>query len=819
MWKKRHRYAGGSPKRKRSRWLRWLMLSAAGLIGIIAIVGIIVGMEVYGALTEGLPAPEELDQYKSSLVTHVYDRHDELVADFYIEKRIPVELDDIPLYLQQATIAVEDSRFYSHQGFDLKGILRAMWVNIRAREVREGASTITQQVARTLFLNRERTYYRKLREVILAWRIERRFSKSDILRMYLNQIFYGHNAYGVEAASQIYFSKSARDLTLGEAALIAGLTQAPNKYSPLHNLQLSLQRRHYVLRRMAEEGYLDGQQAREAAAEPVHLRPNYQPINKSPYFVEHVRKYLEEKYGSDMLYRGGLKVYTTLDMRLQEAAVQAVRHGVEAIDKRHGYLGPLRHVALTGDRETDRQLIEDVTLTEDGDRTVREGENLLGVVVEVGETSVQVVIKDSRGVMTSEEGYGWVKEAELQLDFDERRLLETNEIFRPGDVIRVRVDKVDVANQAHLLALQQDPLVQGALIAMEASSGHVLAMIGGYDYVSSQFNRATQALRQPGSAFKPIIYAAALEAGKTPASIIYDRAIVKEDVNEQKMWKPQNYSQKYYGATTLRKGLTHSRNMVTIKLMEEIGVPAVLGAARRLGIQSPLAPYLSLALGSSGVSLLELTASYNTFANAGLHVSPIFITRVLDAHQNVLEEHLPQAERAVSPEIAYVMTSLLQGVVQDGTGRRVQALGRPVAGKTGTTNDFRDAWFFGYTPELVAGVWVGIDDRSVLGHRETGGRVAAPIWLEFMQEAMRDQSITNFPIPPQVRFYRINSESGRQATADTEADTHFEAFVRGTQPDVAMEPAHDLRRNIHRLDRRNRSAARALDGTDHTNIR
>lgn len=815
MWKKRHRYAGDSPKRKQSRWWRWLLLSAAGLIGIGAIVGVVVGMEVYGALAEGLPEPEEFEQYQSSLVTHVYDRHDELIADFFIEKRILVELDDIPLSLQQATIAVEDSRFFSHQGFDLKGILRAMWVNIRAREVREGASTITQQVARTLFLNRERTYYRKLREVILAWRIEKQFSKPAILRMYLNQIFYGHNAYGVEAASQIYFSKSARDLTLGEAALIAGLTQAPNKYSPLHNLPLSLQRRHYVLRRMVEEGYLDAQQAREAADEPVHLRPNYQPINKSPYFVEHVRKYLEEKYGSDTLYRGGLKVYTTLDMRLQEAAVQAVRHGVEAVDKRHGYLGPLRHVALTGDRETDRQLIEDVTLTADGDRTVREGEQLLGVVVEVGETSVQVAIKDTRGVMTSEESYGWVKEADLQRDFDQRRLLETHEIFQPGDVIRVRVDKVDAANQAHRLALQQDPLVQGALIAMEASSGHVLAMMGGYDYVASQFNRATQALRQPGSAFKPIIYAAALEAGKTPASIIYDQAIVKEDVNEQKMWKPQNYSQKYYGATTLRNGLTHSRNMVTIKLMEQIGVPAVLGAARRLGIQSPLAPYLSLALGSSGVSLLELTASYNTFANAGLYVSPIFITRVVDAHQNVLEEHLPRAERAVSPEIAYVMTSLLEGVVQHGTGRRVQALGRPVAGKTGTTNDFRDAWFFGYTPELVTGVWVGIDDRSVLGHRESGGRVAAPIWLEFMKKAMQDQPITNFPIPPQVRFYRIDSESGRQVPADTEADTRFEAFVRGTQPEGAIEPTHDLRRNIHRLDRRNRSAARAFDDTDH----
>ena len=464
MWKRRQRNDEESPPRARRRWLRWFMMIASTLIVLSGIVGVLVGVEAYNTLAKDLPEPEELEQYKSSLVTHVYDRHNELIADFFIEKRILVDLEDIPIYLRQATVAVEDSRFYSHRGFDPKGILRAAWVNFRAGKVREGASTLTQQVARTLFLSRERKLVRKLREVILAWRIEQRFSKDEILRMYLNQIFYGHNAYGVEAASQIYFGKSAKDLTLGEATLIAGLTQAPNTYSPLNNLELSLSRREHVLRRMVEVGFLTPEQAYEASQEPVHLSPNYRPINKFPYFVEHVRKYVEERYGSEVLYRGGLHVYTTLDSHLQRVAAKSIRHGVAAVDKRHGYLGAHRRLDLTGDREHDQTLIERVTLPtdQDGDRTVREGEVLTGVVVDVGEKAVWVAVKDSRGVMTQEEGYGWVREADLQRDFDNRPILETHQAFQPGDVIRVRVMTVDAANRAHLLALEQDPLVQGA---------------------------------------------------------------------------------------------------------------------------------------------------------------------------------------------------------------------------------------------------------------------------------------------------------------------------------------------------------------------
>jgi penicillin-binding protein 1A len=792
----------------RFSWRRLFVLLSCGIVGLVVIGSVVAGVMVYRSLVQDLPSLAELENYQSSLVTKVYDRHGELIADFFIEKRMLVALEDVPLYVRQATIAVEDSRFYAHNGIDLLGIMRALWVNLQAGEVREGASTITQQVARTLFLNRDRTLRRKLREAILARRIEQHFHKDDILRMYMNQIFYGHNAYGVEAAAQIYFGKSAKDLTLAQGALIAGLPQAPNKYSPLKNLDLALQRRAHVLRRMVVEGYLTPEEAHLAEQEPIHLQANYQQVNKAPYFVEYVRQYLEEHYGVEALYRGGFEVHLTLDLGLQRLAEQAIRYGVLAVDKRHGYQGPHRRLELTEDMLTNTQLLETVTRPADGDMTVHEGETLSGVVLEVEDAAVRVAVKDSQGVLTPEESFAWVREPDVQQEFQERRRLEAHEIFQRGDVIRVQVLRVDPAGRAHLLTLEQEPLTQGALIAMEPSSGHVLAMVGGYDFDSSQFNRATQALRQPGSAFKPIIYAAALEAGLTPATIIYDAPIVEVGANDQEYWKPQNYSQKFYGPTTLRTALTHSRNLVTIRLLDKIGIPAVLSYAKRLGIDRELTPDLSLALGSSGVTLLELTTAYGVFATGGMYVPPVFITKIVDANQHVLEEHLPQARRAVSPELAYVMTNLLQGVIQQGTGRSMRILGRPVAGKTGTTNDFRDAWFLGYTPNLLTSVWVGIDDRSVLGHQETGARAAGPIWLEFMRGAIQDEPITDFAVPRGIRFFHIEAASGKQATASTRTETLFEAFMEGSAPEEVTSPSHDLHRDIYRLDRERHSAAR-----------
>ncbi len=935
-----------TPTHRRTRryaWLRWLLLGCGALIALVVIAGGVYGISKYRSLAEGLPTLDELEKYESSLVTQVYDRHGELIANFFTEKRILIELEDVPEFVRKATIAVEDSRFYSHSGIDPKGILRAAWANFRAGRVVEGASTITMQVARTLFLNRERTLDRKLREMILARRIEQRFSKDDILKMYLNQVFYGHNAYGIEAAAQIYYDKSIKDVTLGEGMLIAGLMQAPNSYSPIHNLSrfkitersldrlqaegvpgsvldslrhlmrfrisasslknlaaqevpesvledlerirnqrftgksqfvdtlrstlgdaptaqykslilkyagsqevmeeavflealkttlgeaqtiqykplilkysnnlhVSLERRQHVVRRMLSEGYLTAEEGRRAIVEPVQTNPNYKSINKSPHFVEHVRRYLEQKYSAKELYQDGWKVYTTLDLNLQRIAERAVQRGVEDADKRHGYQKPFRRIALTGDEAIDQPLIEQVTLPPDVDPMIRKGEILTGVVSFVSPGAVWVRIKGGRGVMSPDAGFAWVREADLDRKFEDRKQLVPEEIFEVGDVIRVRVVLADERNQAHQLVLAQEPLLEGALIAMEADSGHVLAMVGGYDE-TNQFNRATQALRQPGSAFKPFVYTAALQSGKTPASVIYDRAVVI-DGGEEEAWKPQNYTQRYYGPTTLRTGLTRSRNMVTIRLMEQVGVQAVLDLAGRMGIQSALQPYMSLALGSSDVKLSELTAAYGTFANNGLYVPPVFISRIVGPNGEIVEENLPRASRVMSPEVAYVMTLLMQGVIEEGTGKRVRAIGRPAAGKTGTTNDFRDAWFLGFTPELVTGVWVGFDDGTALGRHESGGRVASPIWLEFMQNALRGRPITDFTIPPAVRFYRIDAESGREVQGLAGAHkTRFEAFVKGTKPLPPASPTRNIRQRIHRLDRQ-RNAARTFEQLD-----
>jgi penicillin-binding protein 1A len=791
---------------RRRRWLRRIVIS----LGLLVVLGLLaaggVAAIIYHKLTADLPDVAELEQYQPSLVTKVYDRNGELIADFFIERRFLVPLEQIPISLQQATVAVEDARFYTHSGIDLIGVLRAMWVNFRAGEVREGASTITQQVARTLFLTRERTLRRKIREIILARRIEQRFSKDRILEMYLNQIYYGHDAYGVEAAAQLYFGKSVQDLTVGEAALIAGLPSAPNTYSPLRDLSRSLQRRQHVLRRMVDVGYLTPEEALRAHQEPVRLASIQQKqVNKAPYFVEYVRQYMVERYGAKRLYHGGFHVYTTLDLGLQRAAVQALRRGLMVVDKRHGYQGPRQHITLTGNAATDQEAIRAVTMADTEDPTLRGGEVLPGVVLEVRGSDVVVAVKTSRGILPRQ-GYTWVREADLERDFARRRVLAPEEIFTPGDVVQVRIEQVDSNRKPPQLSLEQEPAVQGALLALEPGSGHILAMVGGYDFATSQFNRAVQAVRQPGSAFKPIIYTAALESGMTPASIIIDAPFVKKGPGNDDYWKPENYSHRFYGPTTLRTALAKSRNLVTIRILDKIGIPRVLGLARRLGIRSRLAPYLSLALGASGVTLAELTAAYSVFTTGGLYVKPEFITKIVDAQGTVLEEHFPAAQRVLTPEVAYVMTNLLQGVVQNGTGRRARALGRPVAGKTGTTNDFRDAWFMGYTPGVIAGVWVGIDDRTVLGHRETGGRVAAPIWLEFMQAAMRGRPITDFPIPPGVRFVRIDAAHGTLATASTQGKTLFEAFVDGTQPTTASQPVRNVRQRIRRLDRLQPSA-------------
>ena len=816
--------------RRRRRFLRRVLFGLA-IVMLLGIAGAgAAGYVAYKELATGLPDVSALQDYQPSLVTEVYDRHEELIAEFFVEKRRLVHLSEIPAHVRNATIAAEDSRFYSHGGVDYIGIGRAVWVNLRAGTTREGASTITQQVARNLFLTRERTLRRKIREAILARRIEKRYDKDSILQIYLNQIFYGHNTYGIEAAAQLYCGESIADISLADGAMIAGLPPAPNTYSPLRNPERSMQRRGHVLRRMVDEGYLEAGAAAAAAEEPM-CSPGERPhvthrVNKAPYFIEHVRQHLEDRYGPTALYRGGFTVHTTLDLRLQQAAQKAVRDGLLTVDRRirRGvWQRPSRSVQLTSDESLNTARIEAVTMAHGARPTVRMGDLLTGVLLAVQPDSAAVAVRKSRGVIKPG-GAEWIRSV---VGEEGRFSGDLTQLLRRGDVVRVRVTEADPENVAHQLELEQDPQVQGALLALEASSNQVLAMIGGYDFDRSQFNRALRAVRQPGSAFKPVIYAAAVEAGMNPTSRVSDDPIERE-IPGADTWRPENYDEEFLGPISMRLALTKSRNLATIDLLEKIGVDAACAYARRLGVRREFPCVLSLALGSAEMTLMDVTTLYGVFANQGIYTEPVFISSIVDRFGTIKEERLLSAQRVMSPEVAYTVTSMLESVVQHGTGRQVRALERPAAGKTGTTNDFHDAWFIGYTPEIVAGVWVGFDNQASLGRRESGGRVAAPIWLTFMQEALEGQPVTDFPIPPGVRFVLqdVQEATEESITRTPEGGPFFEVFIdpdfiasgasldNGSvtavlpleEPSPTVDSDQSSRRRLNQLDRRRRDS-------------
>ena len=819
-----------SVRSRRRRFLRRVLIAFAFVILLATAGAGVAGYVVYQELATALPDVSALQDYQPSLVTEVYDRHEELIAEFFVEKRRLVHLSEIPAHVRNATIAAEDSRFYSHGGVDYIGIGRAVWVNLRAGTTREGASTITQQVARNLFLTRERTLRRKIREAILARRIEQRYDKDSILQIYLNQIFYGHNTYGIEAAAQLYCGKSVADLSLADGAMIAGLPPAPNTYSPLRDPERSIQRRGHVLRRMVDEGYLESGDAAAAAEEPM-CSPGERPhithrVNKAPYFVEHVRQHLEDRYGPTALYRGGFTVHTTLDLRLQQAAQRAMRDGLLTVDRRirrGAWQRPSGRVELTSDEELNTARIEAVTMAHGAGPTVRKTDLLAGVLLEVRPDSAAVAVRKSRGVIKPG-GADWIR----SIVGEEGKFSgDLTQLLRRGDVVRVRVTEVDPENVAHQLELEQDPQVQGALLALEASSNQVLAMIGGYDFDRSQFNRALRAVRQPGSAFKPVIYAAAVEAGMNPTSQVSDDPIERE-IPGADTWRPENYDEEFLGPITMRLALTKSRNLATIDLLEKIGVDAACAYARRLGVRRDFPCVLSLALGSAEMTLMDVTTLYGVFANQGIFTEPVFIASIVDRFGTIKEERLLSAQRVMSPEVAYTVTSMLESVVQHGTGRQVRALERPAAGKTGTTNDFHDAWFIGYTPEIVAGVWVGFDNQASLGRKESGGRVAAPIWLAFMQEALQGQPVTDFPIPPGVRFVLqdVQEATEESITRTPEGGPYFEVFIdpdyiasaaslaNGSvtavvpldEPSPAVDSDQSSRRRLNQLDRRRRDS-------------
>ncbi len=829
----------GKPQQSRRRKKRLLL---AGILLFCILLPII----WYFYITSDVPQINTITDYKPAVVTDVYGDDGSVIGEFFLQRRIPISLDQMAKYVPEAFIAAEDATFYQHGGVDYEAILRAAIKDLLAGQIVQGGSTITQQLVKTLLLTPQKTITRKLKEFILATRLERHLTKNEILTIYLNQIYLGDGTYGVEAASEQYFGKKAKDLNLAEAAILGGLPRSPNTYSPVNSPRRAKLRQKYVLNRMADQGYITKAEADIAYKQPlkIYLNNGYTPKDIAPYFLEMLRQQLYSQYGQDAVLEQGLKVYTTIDPMMQKAANTALRNGLIQITKRQGYSGPAER--LTSNKDI-QNFIQDVrkkelavfpdyymlteSMTKNGSIPVQD-------ILEQNKTYHAVVtgfLPSNRGVeinVGGEKGFILTSNISWAHPFDPKAwfppVTDPHKVFKTGDVILVRLIRKN-KNVAEF-SLEPKPEIQGALVALDVTTGALKALVGGYSFLRSQYNHAVQAQRQTGSAFKPVYYAAALEKGYTPASIILDTPVVYQytDTTTGTMetgttpttptvWKPRNYDKTFTGPVTLEDAITHSKNNPSIRLLNSIGVGYAINFAKKMGITEPLTNDLTLALGSSSMSLIDLVSAYNVFPNYGKLVSPFYITKVLDRNGVVLENsnvvpniiHFNNAisstsltmtsftatsSRAITgtsqtttavnildPATAYVMISMLRNVVQHGTGWRANALGRPAAGKTGTTENDRDAWFIGFTPNLLTGVWVGFDDNKSIGIAETGGDAAAPIWLNFMKSAVTAYPDSDFPIPPGVVFARIDKKTGLLATAD-DRNASFDAFVAGTQP-------------------------------------
>ncbi len=769
----------------------------------------------YLYVAKSLPRVDTLSDYQPPVITRIYSDNGTVIAELYEERRIVVPVSRMPKQLIQAFVAAEDSNFFKHQGIDLVSITRAALKNIKAGGIVQGGSTITQQVAKSLLLTPEKKFERKFKEAILAYRMEKRLSKEEILYLYLNQIFLGHGAYGVQAAAENFFDKNVEELSLAECSLMAGLPQAPSRYSPYRHYERARERQKYVLRRMIKEGFITAVEAEEALAVEMEIRPRVnQHIADAAYFTEQVRRDLQKRYGHERLHTGGLQVHTSINLDMQLAAQRAVRANLRDHDKRQKYRGPI--AVLTPEEET--------TLLEEQTAQLEETPLATGALydaVVTGSKKGQILVRlaDRTGQIALADT-AWA--APLQVvarTVAPAGNADTGRTLLPaGSKIRVRL--LELPEQGLLpLALEQDPVAQGALLAMDPRNGLIRAMVGGYDFRTSQFNRVIQARRLPGSAIKPLIYAAALDKGYTPATVILDTPLIYKERLEDgdiKEWKPKNYSKKFYGPVPVRTALAKSHNVITIKILEDIGVHYAANYARKLGITSPLAEDLTLALGSSAVTPMELAGAYTVLANGGVRVAPTYITQVLDRDGKILESIDPAdfpggpqpgqslvqqpRVRVISPETAYLTTNLLESVVQKGTGWRAKVLKRPTAGKTGTTNDLKDAWFVGYIPQMLTVAWVGYDQERPLGKKETGSRAAAPAWVEFMKEAVADLPVEEFPVPDAIEFRPIDPGTGLLAPEDS-PEVVIEAFAPGTAPvRYALEEKTPQARDFFRLD-------------------
>ena len=764
----------------RRPWRRWhitlITLAALFLAALLATVGLL------WYYAQDLPELSQLQNYQPSLVTQVYSSDQQLIGQFFIERRILTPLGQIPEHLRRAVIAVEDVRFFEHPGLDYIGILRAAWTNLRRGGKVEGASTITQQLARSLFLSSERTFDRKVRELVLAYKMELVSTKEQILETYLNQIYFGQGAYGVASAAQSYFGKDLAGLTVAEAAFLAGLPKSPNHFSPFKNYARAKKRQEHVLERMEEAGFLTSAQREEALAEPLSFRrPGSEQT--APYFVEYVRQHLVAKYGEAMVYKGGLRIKTTLNLGMQRAAEAAFKTGLRELDKRQGWRGPLRTVdpaTLTTGNQPVATIDQALAIGDEREAVVtKSGKDVFWV--QIGNVSAKLLFDDM----------AWAKRRLTGSDLAKDIAVASTpkQVLKPGDVIEVKIKKID--KEQVYVQLEQTPLIEGGLIALDPDKGAIRAMVGGYDFNRSEYNRAVQAHRQPGSAFKPIIYATAINQGMSPGSVVLDAPVVYEQVEEEKTWKPENYGKRFHGMVSLRDALAHSHNLATVRLLDKVGIKNVIEFARQVGITSPLSADLSLGLGSSSVGLLELTSAYGVFLNQGNRAEPFAIISVTDNAGEVLEQEDVQTQEVLSKETAYLITNMMEDVVQKGTGQAAKSLGRPIAGKTGTTNEFINAWFIGGTPNLVAGIFVGFDDRRSLGETESGAHAALPIWVTFMKEALRTLPVVPFTIPEGITFVKVDPSTGLLNTEQEDQPGNVEIFARGSEPTQAVQRRSD----------------------------
>lgn len=691
-----------------------------------------------------LPSLDSLRNYRPPTVSYIFSDDGRIIGEYSRERRIVVPLSKIPDHVQQAFIAAEDDEFYQHHGIDIKGVVRAVMMNIVKMSIHQGASTITQQMTRNILLNQEKSVSRKIREIILACKIDWNLSKDEILYLYLNHIYLGEGAYGVQAASLTYYDKNVDKLTLAEAAMLAALPKTPSIINPVKSPEAAVTRQLYVIKRMRECGYITEEQAKKAKDEKIVLSGKPKPNRyMAPYFTEHVMRMVEARYGKDALYNDGLRIHTTINLRMQNEAEKAVLEGLWEYGRRGNYNGShqsLEEAQVSSFLRKQKNLYYYKPLDK--------GSIVSAVIrkIDVEKCTLHVVTGSHSGQI-DRNGLYWRK-------LKTRKL---SEIFRPGDVVIARVIKMGKNGEGCFFELGQFAEAQSALISLDLKDGAVKAMIGGRSYTESSFNRAVQSRRQPGSSFKPIIYTAAIDNGFAPDSVIIDAPVVYDIPGNKLKWKPANFSGKFYGPTSLYTGLSDSRNIIAIKLLERIGIGAVITYARQMGIKADLDPRLPLALGASGVSLSEMTSAYTTFPNLGRRVEPMYIIRIEDRDGGLLEETRPVYVNAVSPATAAIMNSMLQGVIKHGTAQRLKALGRPCAGKTGTTNNHIDAWFIGYTPEYATAVWVGKDRIKSLGRGETGGRAAAPIFLKYMKRVLEGVPVNDFAVPEDVEAMTLDS--------------------------------------------------------------